>query len=375
LEQSNPPRPATRYTLIYFRHEVMLALPQTDKLAEFSADSPATARRIGRLQAYFEEQVLTNGQFICSTYQQCKESHRGPFYAGQLPHVGTHYDLMRNGDPFRIVVVGQEYGEGPELVDLNARRATIVGSSGAKKFASRNPHMRGCTSILRLLFGKELGRDREGEFVQLDGTAIHLFDCFALVNFLLCSAVLPGGSKKGRSTSTMQRNCARHFGEQLELLEPTVIVIQGVNVLKWMKKAGFDTLSHEVDQTVQINGRATHVLAFTHPAAYGKDNWGISDQTQYLREKLEPAVKGVLREWDTQPGAKHEERSSGRTEVKYTLGWKKGDPIQKVNLRCTKCGYFAQASNEMLSRGRLKCPVDGEMLATKEERGEKKGRW
>jgi hypothetical protein len=359
-----------------------MALSQTDKLAEFSADSVATIGRVARLQAYVDEHVLTQGQFICSTQRACIESHPDAFYKGQLPHVGTHYDLTRNGAQFRIVVVGQEYGDECELVDLNARRAMIEGSGWRKrfsaeppKFKARNPHMKGCTSVLRLLFGKDLGKDREGEFVQLDRTSIHLFDCFALVNFLLCSAVLPGGSKKGRSTSTMQSNCAPHFREQLELLEPTVIVIQGVNVLQWMKNAGFDALSREVDQTVQINGRATRVLAFTHPAAYGKDNWGISDRTQYLREKLEPTVKRVLREWDAQPGAKPEKRSSGRTEVKNTLGWKKGDPIQSVNLRCTKCGYFAQASNEMLSRGRLKCPVDGEMLATKEERGEKKGRW
>ena len=352
-------------------------------MAEFAADSRATQARIDLLQAYFEKNVLANGQFICLAEKDCKESHQdlGPFYAGQLPHVGTHYDLMRNGAPFRIVVVGQEYGEGPELVDLNARHTMIADGSGAKKrffaepdYPPRNPHMRGCTSVLRLLLGKEPGKDREGEFVQLDGAAIHLFDCFALVNFLLCSAVLPKEGKKGRSSSTMHRNCARHFREQIELLEPTVIVIQGVGVLKWMKNAGFSTLTDEMDQTAQIDGRITRVLAFTHPAAHGKDNWGISHQTQYLRETLQPAVKQVLRGWDALPGATPEKGSNARTQVEDTLGWKKGDPIRSVNLRCARCGYFAQASNQMLSRGRLRCPVDGELLATKEERGEKKGR-
>jgi hypothetical protein len=348
---------------------------------EFAADAQATALRIERLQAYFDEHVMTNGRFICSTQKACIESHRGAFYKGQLPHVGTHYDLTRNGTPFRIVVVGQEYGDECELVDLNARRAMIESSGWRKRFFAepgfppRNPHMKGCTSVLRVLFGKELGRDREGEFVQLDRTSIHLFDCFAPANFLLCSAVPSAGSTQGRSTSTMHKNCARHFVEQLELLEPTITVLQGrSSVLKWMK-ATFDGLSDEIVQTVQINGCTTRVLAFTHPSAHEASNWGANDQTRYLHEVVEPKVKQVLREWDAQAGTTPRKTSSGRAEVKTTLGWKEGDPIQSVNLRCTQCGYFAKTSNEMLSRGRLKCPVDGEVLATKEERGEKKGRW
>jgi hypothetical protein len=361
-----------------------MVLPTNDELPEFAAHPQATALRIERLQAYFDEHVMMNEQFVCSTQQVCIQSHPGAFYKGQLPHVGAHYDMTRDGAPFRIVVVGQEYGTDDELVDLNKRRADIVDGSGAKHrffaepdFKARNPHMRGCTSVLRLLFGKDLGSDRGGEFVQLDGTTAHLFDCFALVNFLLCSAVSLGGGKRGESTSTMQHNCARHFRAQLEMLEPTIIVLQGRStVLQWIRKAGFETLSDEVDQTVLINGHDVRVLAFTHPAAHGASkNWGMNAQMPYLLGTVEPTVKRVLLELGTQPGTTPRKKSSDRAEVKRTLGWKEGDPVQSVNLRCPKCGYFAQASNEMLSRGRLKCPVDGEVLATKEERGEKKGRW
>lgn len=247
-------------------------------MTDYAAEPRTTTRRVARLQEYFEQNVLVNGRFICSAEKQCRESHHGNFYAGQLPHVGTHFDLTRNGAPFRIVVVGQEYGTRDELVDLVVRRTMIADNRGAKSrflampnlnLKGRNPHMRGCTSVLRLLFGKDVGSDYESEFVQLDGMAIHLFDCFALVNFLLCSALLPKGGKRGRSTRTMQQNCTRHFKRQLELLEPTIIVIQGRAVLRWMG-AAFDGLSDEVIQTIQINGRATRLLAFTHPSAHGK---------------------------------------------------------------------------------------------------------
>jgi hypothetical protein len=87
----------------------------------YSADLRATALRTAQLQTYSEQNVLNNGRFICSAEQECRKSHQGNFYAGQLPHVGTHYDLTLNGAPFRIVVVGQEYGHGPKSQSTSSR--------------------------------------------------------------------------------------------------------------------------------------------------------------------------------------------------------------------------------------------------------------
>ncbi len=58
--------------------------------------------------------------------------------------------------------------------------------------------------------------------------------CFALVNRLLCAAHLAGTST-GKSTKTMLNNCERHFQATLEILEPTIVVIQGIKVWKWSK--------------------------------------------------------------------------------------------------------------------------------------------
>ena len=79
--------------------------------------------------------------------------------------------------------------------------------------------MRGTTSLLRLIFGLGLGTNHEDEFLQLGSEGVHIFDCFALMNFLLCSAVTVSGGtgrpqrggKPGRSTGTMRHKCARHF--------------------------------------------------------------------------------------------------------------------------------------------------------------------
>ena len=240
-------------------------------MGEFAADTRATAQRTARLQSYFEQHVMTTArQFICSSEHACRASHQGDFYAGQLPHVGTHYELTRNGKPFRIVVVGQEYGTDDPLVDLDQRRAMVVDGSGTKSrfiaeppLRARNPHMKGCTSLLRLLFGRGLGSDYGDDFLLLNGNAVHRFDCFALVNSLLCSAVMSETGKRGRSTSTMHRNCAGHFRKTLSLLQPNVVVVQGRGVQKWMK-AVFSELSNSGD---------CRILSFTHPSARGVHNW------------------------------------------------------------------------------------------------------
>lgn len=77
-----------------------------------------------------------------------------------------------------------------------------MGGSGLKSryyagggHPGRNPHMRGTTSALRILFGNGLGADWEGEFVTtVNGERFHVFDAFALVNVLLCSAGPPRSS-------------------------------------------------------------------------------------------------------------------------------------------------------------------------------------
>ena len=77
-----------------------------------------------------------------------------------MSHVGKHYDLLVDDQELRIVVVGQEYGQAFSQVDLEGRTSMIDGSA-SEGFGRRNPHMRGTTSILRLLLGGEPGTDVE----------------------------------------------------------------------------------------------------------------------------------------------------------------------------------------------------------------------
>ncbi len=87
--------------------------------------------------------------------------------------------------------------------------------------------MRGTTSALRVIFGKGLGDDYEGEWVYPEnGKPFHIFDGFALVNRLLCYAG-PEEGRRGRATPTMVSNCASHMSKTLSILQPTILILQG----------------------------------------------------------------------------------------------------------------------------------------------------
>jgi len=200
---------------------------------EFRSDSRKTKERIEKLEAYFRASVLTeDGSFICQHDGACKNSFsdslpRGIFYAGQLHYVGKHYDLFKNSQPLRIVVVGKSYGHKPagysmadrsEQFEDNGQHWSARGS-GETGIPERNPHMSGTTFALRAAFG--LGFDdisRAAETIQLGEEKVHLYQAFALVDFLLSSAISEDEKMGDRSTPRMRTNCTSHFRRTLEIL-------------------------------------------------------------------------------------------------------------------------------------------------------------
>lgn len=255
-----------------------------------------TAERVARLEEYVQRHLLLDGSFLCRHYGECEASRPPPRYEfneGQLSHIGKHYDLIVDGRETRIVLVGQEYASDRPLVGLDKRRIQIE-ASGNRGWKHRNPHMRGTTSILRCLLGREPGTDRAAERLFTDPHA-HLFDGFALVNRLLCSAINVA-SRKGRSSPKMQRNCSRHFVATLKILEPTVLVAQGLGVRSWMARDGIglppSRLPSELVETAEIGGSEADVLTFAHPSARGGYGcWGNSLQSAYLRETVMPSIR------------------------------------------------------------------------------------
>lgn len=105
-----------------------------------TADPVRTENRRRLLEQYLLFNVLTPTEFICRHFSECKHSHPGKFYQGQMHHLGRYYDLFLHGSPFRIVVVGQEYGGGPSYVSMAMRYEMIMHSGMYYLFKAEGSH-------------------------------------------------------------------------------------------------------------------------------------------------------------------------------------------------------------------------------------------
>lgn len=247
--------------------------------------------RLIKLNEYYLKNIQSKGNFICSGYNNCRSSHPGDFYEGQLSYLGKLYDSSINGFPFRIMIVGQEYGTKDRFVSVE-NRAEMIHKSAELSFTRRNQHMRGTTSVLRLLFNKELGRDPDSEFLSVNNKKYHIFDASALVNFLLCSAVNSSEGKKGRATDEMKINCSKHFRASLEILEPTVIILQSKGFINSFLDVFDDTEYISEDLYIgKIKNNRIFLACFSHPSTpTNKYNWGRDEKTQYLLKTVAPTI-------------------------------------------------------------------------------------
>lgn len=273
------------------------------------ADLPATRRRIGRLRRYVSRELLDDGEFVCRHYGECRRSRRrgDAFREGTMSHVGKHFDLYIDGRPLRVMVVGQESGWARvpayrKRVSMEQRLAAVMGSGINRRYyaddehQARNPHMRGTTSALRLIFGKGLGADWDEEWVRpANGRRFHIFDGFALVNRLLCSAS-PPTSSQGRPTRTMLTSCLEHFEATLAILEPTLIVLQGGLVARSIA-AALPVTRQRSDYLYEttFTGNRALVCAFSHPSAQGALRWGDTLTSPYLNKVVAPTLRRAVR--------------------------------------------------------------------------------
>ena len=275
-----------------------------------TCDRQKTGNRTRKLEHYLSSNVLVGRNFKCEHFKECKASHcgKGKFYAGQLHHVGKFYDLRLNGQALRVVVVGQENGRAPNggvrsRYDLKKRYDAIMRDGLRRSFKKepdyegyRNPHMRGTTSVLRLLFDIGLGADHDKEFLTIHGKRVHIFDAFALVNYLLCSAVGRDDPMRGKATKVMKKNCLGHFQKVMSILEPTVVVVEGKGFWDSIKRA-FDSDSVKRVRNhvyrARLGTSEMLVAVFTHPAAHGGYNWGNNDHTPYLLKTVKPSIKWI----------------------------------------------------------------------------------
>lgn len=282
------------------------------QVAPIFVDMPGTRRRVARLRRYVKGTLLDGNEFRCPHEDACRRStKRGyQFREETMSHVGRRFDMFLGEKPLRVMVVGQESGlpKDPESpwghkVTMQARYHQIHDVTGLQKryYAEpgrqgRNPHMRGTTLALRTIFGSGPGDDFDGEHVNpVNGKPFHCFDGFALVNRLLCSAG-PIKTSKGSPSSTMLNNCAKHFAATASILEPTVVILQGALVAKWVApllEPG--RIYHEHLHEAYLGEQRMLVCSFSHPSAHGALRWGDQPHAPYMQEVVVPTIREARR--------------------------------------------------------------------------------
>lgn len=271
-------------------------------MPRLASDPATTLVRIDLLRDYMDEHVFGPDGFVCSSADSCRrsvmldqrENPRGDrsFSEGQLSHVGHHYDLTSDGTPLRILVIAMETGREDVGVSLDDRRLQLA-RSASLTFAKRNPHMRGTTSVLRAAVGRAPGEDQAGELLDLpnDGAPVHLFDCYAMANLRLCSATVAGTSSS-KGTPTMSRSCLRHLAATVRILEPTMVIVQGVPVERELAPIVRDRerLSPHV-RLATVADVDCALAAFTHPSAKSlHHHWGRLTSADYLWDTVVPTM-------------------------------------------------------------------------------------
>jgi hypothetical protein len=85
----------------------------------------------------------------------------------------------------------------------------------------------------------------------------------------------------------MRQNCANHFRQTIETLDPTIIIGQGIGVGNWIKKA------YKLADPVDIIGNAK-LLTLVHPSARSHKCWGNSLHSEYLRTTVIPSIAHLV---------------------------------------------------------------------------------
>lgn len=96
-------------------------------MIDIDGNKISTFQRKNLPEYFFRQNEISGQDYSCPHYDNCRNSHNGIFYEGQLHHVGNHYDISLFDQPFRRMVVRQDYGHGLACVSMEDRGKMVMG--------------------------------------------------------------------------------------------------------------------------------------------------------------------------------------------------------------------------------------------------------
>ena len=265
----------------------------------FTHPHKSALRLRNELSKLYFSSIHDGCKLICKNRDKCTSSinmSNTTYLPAQAHFVGKMYGLSIDESPLRIVIVGQEYGHGGESPDGHVtplERSNTFDSASDYKFEPTNPHMRGSALALRYLIRGDVGEDHEDCITTSDGMKVSIYDCFALINYLMCSATKIG-SRRGKSTAEMKRNCSENFKAAIELLKPNVLIMQGRSYYSYVADA-LDLPKDADDSRIfsfclPTALEPTHYAVLNHPSARPPYGWS-SIKNMYYQKVVQHRLK------------------------------------------------------------------------------------
>ena len=162
---------------------------------------------VNQLQTFYAANGLLVCDFRCQYANACTEAAECALSQGAEAHVGTRY-----GEDLRVVVVSLDTGGTSDPMDQRRCKIECLYRPDCDT-SHMNPHMRGTTKLLKVIYGIES---------DIDGG--NLFELYAMTNAAKCSRRDPGSAKV---SSKLYKNCSDYVAPELAWLAPELIVTQG----------------------------------------------------------------------------------------------------------------------------------------------------
>ena len=253
-------------------------------------DTPRTVY-VDQLQAFYAYNRLRVHDFDCQHAQACAEAAGCELNRGSEAHVGARY-----GEALRVVVVSLDTGGKGEPMD--GRRETIEKLYRLDgNTLHMNPHMRGTTKLLKVIYG-----------IESDTDGGNLFELYAMTNAAKCSRGDPNSSAK--VPRDLYQNCSDYVAPELTCLAPELIVTQGKEAREaldagqglsdahqkilddWVKglsaaedvRAWLQSLATEYLMTVYVADKDVPTLKTIHPSV------PTGEWQRFVRTGLRPVV-------------------------------------------------------------------------------------
>ena len=183
-------------------------------MPKFTANKSTSQDFFDDLNSYMQDNVLgSNGEIVDENFKKLDI---------QLPHVGDFYDLKRDGNPFRVLIFGQD-PKNPGIWDMRCKKK-ITQRYNNNKHSVAKSHMAGTLYTLQLLFGILL--DKNNRELTTEKGKIGIYSAFALSNACLC-----------KWEKDVRKNSLPHFKETIERLKPQIVILQGEEAAKSFNEA------------------------------------------------------------------------------------------------------------------------------------------